>query len=61
MAIMKLGHWTSMAFMSYMHEQLDIISHGATQCISNNTSFINIDIQQALELHKQQPGSQILT
>jgi len=47
--IMKLGHWTSTAFMSYIHEQLDIISNGVAQQMSNTTLFINLDIQQPLD------------
>jgi len=42
--IMKIGCWTSITFMSYNHEQLDIVTKGTTQCMSEATSFINLDI-----------------
>jgi len=42
-AIMKIGHWTSTAFMSYIHEQLDVVSQGATQSMSEVTPFLNLN------------------
>ncbi len=42
-AIMKIGRWTSTAFMSYIHEQLDVVSRGAAQSMSEVTPFVNLD------------------
>jgi len=43
-AIMKIGRWTSTAFMSYIHEQLDVVTKGAAQRMSEATSFVNLDV-----------------
>jgi len=56
-AIMKLSCWTSMAFMSYIHKQLDTISHGTAQHMTSTVPFINLDIQQPLDTPEQHPGS----
>ncbi len=42
--IMKIGRWTSTAFMSYIHEQLDVVTKGAAQQMSQGTPFVNLDI-----------------
>jgi len=42
--IMKIGRWTSTAFMSYLHEQLDVLTKGTAQLMSEATSFVNLDI-----------------
>jgi len=42
-AIMKIGRWTSTAFMSYIHEQLDVVSRGAAQRMSEVSPFVNLD------------------
>jgi len=41
-AIMKIGRWTSTAFMSYIHEQLDVMSQGASECMAIATTFTNL-------------------
>jgi len=56
-SIMKLGCWTSTVFMSYIHEQLDIISQGTALCMSTTMPFINLNIQQPPDHHDQPPGS----
>jgi len=42
--IMKMGCWTSTAFMSYIHKQLDTVSKGAAQQMSQASTFVNLDI-----------------
>jgi len=42
--IMKLGHWTSTSFMLYLHEQMDILSKGAAECMSMDVPYVNLDI-----------------
>jgi len=42
--IMKLGRWTSTAFMSYLHEQVDILSRGAANRMSTEVSYVNLDV-----------------
>ena len=46
--IMKLGRWTSTAFMSYIHEQVDIISKGAAQKMSTDSTFTNLAVNPPL-------------
>jgi len=46
--IMKLGHWTSTTFMSYIHEQVDIISKGAAQKMSADSTFTNLAVNPPL-------------
>ncbi len=41
-AIMKIGRWTSTAFMSYIHEQLDVVSQGASERMAIATTFTNL-------------------
>jgi len=41
--IMKMGHWTSTTFMTYIHEQVDVVSQGAAAKMSIITPFINLD------------------
>jgi len=41
-AIMKIGRWTSMAFMSYIHEQLDVVSHGTSDHMAIATTFTKL-------------------
>ncbi len=41
-AIMKIGRWTSTAFMSYIHEQLDVVSYGASERMAIATTFTNL-------------------
>jgi len=46
--IMKLGCWTSTAFMSYIHEQVDIISKDTAQKMATDTSFTNLAVSPPL-------------
>jgi len=41
--IMKMGRWTSTTFMTYIHEQVDVVSCGAAAKMSLETPFINLD------------------
>jgi len=42
--IMKLGRWTSTAFMSYLHEQVDILSQGAANRMATEIAYVNLDV-----------------
>jgi len=42
--IMKMGRWTSTTFMTYIHEQVDVLSHDASARMSSNVTFTNLDI-----------------
>jgi len=42
MEIQCAGQWTSTTFMEYVHGQLDIVSKGLTQAMSQAVTFINI-------------------
>jgi len=46
MTIMKLGCWTSTAFMSYIHEQVNVISKGVAQKMANDLPFTNLAMSQ---------------
>jgi len=48
--IMKLGHWTSTAFMSYIHEQVDIISKEKKKKMSTDATFTNLAVNPPLHL-----------
>jgi len=40
--IMKIGQWTSTTFMTYIHEQVNMVSRGAAEKISIDTPFVNL-------------------
>jgi len=42
--IMKMGRWTSTAFMTYIHEQVDVVSRGISEKMASNIPFVNLDI-----------------
>jgi len=42
-AIMKMGRWTSTKFMTYIHEQVDLLSHDALAWMSNDVTFANLN------------------
>jgi len=41
--IMKMGQWTSTAFMTYIHEQVDEVSRGIVEKMAINIPFVNLD------------------
>jgi len=41
--IMKMGRWTSTTFMTYIHEQVDLLSHNVLARMSNDVTFANLD------------------
>jgi len=41
-AIMKIGHWISIVFMSCIHKQIDVVSHGTSECMAITTTFTNL-------------------
>jgi len=41
--IMKMGRWTSTAFMTYIHEQVDVVSHGIAKRMATAIPFVNLD------------------
>jgi len=41
-AIRKMGCWQSDTFLTYLHEQVDIISRGAAEKMSTNVTFVNL-------------------
>jgi len=45
--IMKLGRWTSTAFMSYLHEQVDVLSRGAANRMATEIAYVNLDVSDA--------------
>jgi len=44
MTIMRLGCWTSTAFMSYIHEQVNGISKGMAQKMATDLPFTNLAV-----------------
>ncbi len=42
--IMKMGQWTSTAFMTYIHEQVDIVSWGIAEKMAVHLPFVNLDM-----------------
>jgi len=42
MEIQRAGRWTSTTFMEYIHGQLDVVSKGLTQAMSQSVPFINM-------------------
>jgi len=36
------GHWTSNTFMTYIHNQLDVVSKGLSQAMSAAMPYLNI-------------------
>jgi len=41
--IMKMGCWTSTAFMSYIHKQVDVVSWGIAEKMATAIPFVNLD------------------
>jgi len=41
--IMKMGRWTSTAFMTYIHEQVDVVSRGIAEKMATAIPFVNLD------------------
>ncbi len=46
--IMKMGRWTSTTFMTYIHEQVDLLSHNVLARMSNDVTFANLDTMPPL-------------
>jgi len=42
MAIQKAGRWTSTTFLTYIHNQIDVVTRGLAQSMSVATPFINV-------------------
>jgi len=40
-AIQKAGQWTSSTFLDYIHNQIDVVTRGLSQAMSNAIPFIN--------------------
>jgi len=40
--IQQAGRWTSTTFMEYIHGQLDVVSTGLSQAMSQSVPFINM-------------------
>jgi len=47
-SIMKYGRWTSTSFLTYLHEQVDILSKGVAQKMSVDRPFVNLDVNPNL-------------
>jgi len=41
-AIQKASRWTSSTFLSYIHNQIDVITCGLAQAMSNTIPFMNM-------------------
>jgi len=58
--IMKMGCWTSTAFMTYIHEQVDVVSHGIAKKMATEIPFVNLDTSPPESAnqpaHSQDPG-----
>jgi len=41
-AIQKAGQWTSSTFLDYIHNQIDVVTCGLAQAMSNAIPFMNM-------------------
>jgi len=41
--IMKTGCWTSTAFMTYIHKQVDVVSCGIAKKMATEIPFVDLD------------------
>jgi len=54
--IMKLGRWTSTTFMTYLHEQIDVLSHGAASRMAVEVPYVNLEVSTKAMPDESAPG-----
>ncbi len=54
--IMKLGRWTSTAFMTYLHEQIDVLSCGAASRMAVEVPYVNLEVSTEAAPDQLAPG-----